>query len=54
MTRHDTDLALTRLNDTRAVRSDETGGVLLNESVLNQDHVLLRDTFGDANDEGDT
>lgn len=54
VTRHNTDLAVARLNNTRAVRSDETSGVLLDKSVFYQNHVLLRDTFSDANNELDS
>jgi hypothetical protein len=49
VTGHDTDLALLRRDDTRAVGTDESGLVLLDESRLDTDHILGGDTFSNAN-----
>jgi hypothetical protein len=51
VTGHDANLAFSRLDDTRTVRSDEASLVLTEESVLNANHVLLRNTFCDTNSE---
>src|SRR3954452_3428528 len=48
--RHDTDLALARRDDARAVRPDQTRGRAL-QRPLNLHHVQHRDALGDADDE---
>ena len=53
VTRHDPDLALARRDDTGAVGPDEPGCALAGQRVLDTNHVLLRDAFGDAHDERD-
>jgi hypothetical protein len=40
VTRHNTHLAFTRLDNARAVRSDQTSFIRDVESMLNSDHVL--------------
>mmetsp|Transcript_38859 Transcript_38859/g.122464 ORF Transcript_38859/g.122464 Transcript_38859/m.122464 type:complete len:222 (-) Transcript_38859:216-881(-) len=51
ISRHDTHFALTRLNDPWTVGSNHTslGGHI--QCVLHPHHVLLRDSFGDHNDQ---
>mmetsp|Transcript_126888 Transcript_126888/g.355347 ORF Transcript_126888/g.355347 Transcript_126888/m.355347 type:complete len:302 (-) Transcript_126888:42-947(-) len=51
--RHDTNLALARLDDSRTVGTDESCGRLLSESMLDTSHILLRDTFRDSDNQGD-
>lgn len=53
VSRHDTDFTLARLNNTGAVRTNETSGVLLKKFLLDQYHVSLGDTFSDTNNELD-
>mmetsp|Transcript_18078 Transcript_18078/g.41329 ORF Transcript_18078/g.41329 Transcript_18078/m.41329 type:complete len:330 (+) Transcript_18078:381-1370(+) len=53
VTGHNSDLALARLDDARAVRADEPRGALLVEIPLDFDHVLLGDTLGDGHHQGD-
>lgn len=48
VTGHDTDLALLRRDDTRAVGTDESGLVLLDESRFDTNHILSGDTFSNA------
>lgn len=50
---HDTNFALLRSNDTRAVGADKARLVLGHKSLLHADHVMLRDTFSDGNNERD-
>lgn len=54
MSRHDSDLALSRLNNTRAVGADQACDILLYKSVLDQHHVSLWDAFGNTNYKLDT
>ena len=49
--RHNTDLALTRLDDTWAVRSNQTGLVLGLHDGLDLDHVKSGNAFSDADNE---
>ena len=49
--RHDADLALVRLDDARTVRANNSSNVLRSQSMLDLDHVLLRNTIGDDDDE---
>ena len=49
---HDTDLALTRLDDTRTVGTDQARLGLALHDVLHAEHIMLRNTFGDTNDQG--
>lgn len=49
--RHDTDLALARLNDSGTVRSDQSGLVLGLHDRFHFDHVHGGDSLGDANHE---
>ena len=51
VTRHDSNLALARLDDTGAVRSDQSGLVLGLHDRLDLDHVKSGDALSDANDE---
>jgi hypothetical protein len=51
VTRHDTNLALIRSDDTRAVGTNETGLVLGQKSLLNSNHIVLRNTLGDGNNQ---
>lgn len=46
---HDTNLALTRGNDTRTIWSYQSGLALCLEHVRDSDHIMLRDTLRDAN-----
>jgi hypothetical protein len=46
--RHNTNLALTRLDDTRAVRSNQAGLSLRLHDWFNFDHIESRDTFSNA------
>jgi hypothetical protein len=48
---HDTNLALTWLNDTWAVGSNETGLALALKQRLHSDHIKSGDTLSDAYDE---
>mmetsp|Transcript_4922 Transcript_4922/g.10845 ORF Transcript_4922/g.10845 Transcript_4922/m.10845 type:complete len:344 (+) Transcript_4922:27-1058(+) len=48
VSRHDPNLALTRLDNSRAVRPNEPGGGLGHERLLHSDHVLLGDPLSDA------
>ena len=50
VTGHDADLALTWLDDSGAVRPDESGLVLALDHRLYLDHVECGDTLGDADD----
>lgn len=50
---HDSDLALSRADDSGAVGSNQAGLVLGEEGLLDLDHVLLGNTLGDAHGEGD-
>mmetsp|Transcript_4611 Transcript_4611/g.6746 ORF Transcript_4611/g.6746 Transcript_4611/m.6746 type:complete len:257 (-) Transcript_4611:147-917(-) len=50
---HDTDLAFTGFDDSRAVWSDQTGLVLSLEHVLYAGHVLLGYTLGNGHNERD-
>jgi hypothetical protein len=51
VTRHDSDFALARLNDSGAVRSDKTGLVLGLHDGLDLDHVEGGDALSDADNE---
>ena len=51
VTRHDTDLALAGLDDTRAVGSDQAGGLLALHDVLDTEHVVLGDSLSNTDDE---
>lgn len=51
VTRHDTNLALVRSDDTRAVGTNQTGLVLGQKSLLNFDHIVLRNTLSDGNNQ---
>merc|ERR1719402_1417759 len=51
VTRHYTNLARVRGDDTGTVGSDQPGLALPGESVLHLDHVLLGNTLGDADDQ---
>ena len=51
ITRHDTNLAFTRLNDTGAVRTDKSRLVLRLHNGFDLDHVEGGDTLSDADDE---
>ena len=51
--RHDADLALLRLDDARAVGSDESALGLLVQMPLDLHHILLWETLRDAHDERD-
>lgn len=53
VTGHDANFAFARLDDARAVRSNETRLVLTHETVLHLDHVQLRDSLGDADNQRD-
>mmetsp|Transcript_4825 Transcript_4825/g.12161 ORF Transcript_4825/g.12161 Transcript_4825/m.12161 type:complete len:305 (+) Transcript_4825:47-961(+) len=53
ISRHDTNLALICLNDTRAVRTDQSTLGLLTQSVLDLNHVLLGNTLSNAYNKGD-
>ena len=53
VTGHDTDFALARCDDTRAVWTDKTSFVLLDQGGLDADHVLGGDALGDADGETD-
>jgi hypothetical protein len=46
--RHDANLALTWLDNARAVRSNETSLVLALKEGLHSDHIQSRDTFSNA------
>ena len=48
VTGHDADLALLGRDDARAVGTDESGFVLLDESRLDSDHILGGDTFSNT------
>ena len=48
---HDTNLALTGLNDAWAVGSDETGLALALKQRFHSDHIKSGDTLSDAYDE---
>mmetsp|Transcript_18595 Transcript_18595/g.27281 ORF Transcript_18595/g.27281 Transcript_18595/m.27281 type:complete len:207 (+) Transcript_18595:148-768(+) len=48
VSRHDTNLALPRFDNTRTVRANEAGCSLGPKSSLNTCHVLLRDAFCDS------
>mmetsp|Transcript_104385 Transcript_104385/g.271746 ORF Transcript_104385/g.271746 Transcript_104385/m.271746 type:complete len:264 (-) Transcript_104385:457-1248(-) len=48
--RHDSHLALARLDDAGAIRADEAALALAHQGVLDLHHVLLGDALGDAND----
>mmetsp|Transcript_102974 Transcript_102974/g.330312 ORF Transcript_102974/g.330312 Transcript_102974/m.330312 type:complete len:225 (+) Transcript_102974:67-741(+) len=48
--RHDSHLALARLDDAGAIRADEATLALAREGMLDLHHVLLGDALGDAND----
>ena len=48
VTRHDSNLALARLDDTGAVRSDQSGLVLGLHDRLDLDHVKSRDALSDT------
>jgi len=52
VTGHDADLALAGADDTRAIGSYQTADRLGFQRSLDANHILLRDTFGDADDEG--
>merc|ERR1719350_446710 len=47
---HDANLASSRGDDSGTVGTDEAGLALPQEGVLHLDHVLLGDTFSDADD----
>ena len=49
--RHDTDLALTRLNNARAVRADQSCFVLRPHNGLDLDHIKSGDTLSNADNE---
>lgn len=51
VTRHDTNLALIRSNDTRAVGTYETRLALGQKSLLDSDHIMLRNTLSDGDDQ---
>mmetsp|Transcript_11109 Transcript_11109/g.26212 ORF Transcript_11109/g.26212 Transcript_11109/m.26212 type:complete len:306 (+) Transcript_11109:112-1029(+) len=53
ITRHNAHLALTRLDDARAVRTNQARLVLAHQCMLDLHHVLLRDALGDAHDQRD-
>ena len=50
--RHDADLALARLDDSRTIWPNQPRLVLANETMLHFDHVQLRNALGDADNEG--
>ena len=50
---HDADLALARLDDTGAVRTDQTRLRLALHDVLHAEHVVLGNSLGDAHDQRD-
>ncbi|KAL7550156.1 hypothetical protein ACHAWF_013394, partial [Thalassiosira exigua] len=52
VSRHDPDLALSGLDDPRTVRADEAGLVLVQQRLLDLDHVLLGHALGDGHDQG--
>mmetsp|Transcript_1729 Transcript_1729/g.3639 ORF Transcript_1729/g.3639 Transcript_1729/m.3639 type:complete len:283 (-) Transcript_1729:219-1067(-) len=52
VSRHNTDLAFTRLDDTGAVRSDEPGLAASLDGLLHLDHVVLGNTLSDGDNEG--
>lgn len=43
---------LTRCNDSWTIRANQPGLILPDEPVFDTDHVLLRDSLSDANNEG--
>ena len=49
---HDTDLALTGLDDTGTVGTDQARLGLALHDVLHAEHIVLRNTFGDTDDQG--
>jgi len=51
VTGHDTDLAFVGLDDTRAVGTNNSGNVLASQGSLNSDHILLRNTISDDDNE---
>jgi hypothetical protein len=51
VTGHDTNFALVRSDDTRAVGTNETRLALGQESLLDSDHIVLRNTFSDGNNQ---
>src|SRR5210317_163381 len=51
--RHDTDLALFRRDDARAVRANQPAVIIL-QRRLDLDHVVDRNTFGNANNQTDS
>mmetsp|Transcript_39579 Transcript_39579/g.73797 ORF Transcript_39579/g.73797 Transcript_39579/m.73797 type:complete len:348 (+) Transcript_39579:63-1106(+) len=51
--RHDSHLALARLDDARTVWANQARFVLAHQGMLHLHHVLLRDALRNANDEGD-
>lgn len=52
-TRHNTNLTLLSRDHTRTVGTDQTSLVLSHQSLLDADHVMLRNTFSDGNNQGD-
>jgi len=53
MSGHNTDLALAGGDNTGAVGTDQARLALADQGVLHLDHVLLGNTFSDADDQGD-
>ena len=51
VTGHDSNFALTWLNDTWAVRSDESSLILRFHDRFNLDHIKCRNSLGDADNE---
>lgn len=51
VSRHDTNFALIGGDNSGAVGTDQPGFGLPEEPVLNSDHIMLGNTFGDTNDE---
>lgn len=47
--RHDADLALFRLDNSRTVWADKAGLCLLTKTLLDHRHVVLRNAFSNAN-----
>mmetsp|Transcript_641 Transcript_641/g.1521 ORF Transcript_641/g.1521 Transcript_641/m.1521 type:complete len:273 (-) Transcript_641:133-951(-) len=50
---HDSNLAFTRLDDSGAVWTDQSGRRLLSKGVFDSSHILLRNTFSDCNHQWD-
>mmetsp|Transcript_18497 Transcript_18497/g.23443 ORF Transcript_18497/g.23443 Transcript_18497/m.23443 type:complete len:282 (-) Transcript_18497:2-847(-) len=53
MTRHNSDLTSIWFNDSWAVWTDKTSFILLHQSILDLNHILLRNSFCNANYEFD-